>query len=186
MLGKKPEFTPATKARMLYDEDHVYVIFRVEDRYVRAVAKGTQGPVWQDSCVEFFFSPQGGKPGPYFNLEVNCGGTALMHYNITPRQDVRPLETADVEKIEIAHSLPRIVSPEITEPTVWTVEYRIPIAVLQKYGPCQRPRPGVRWRANFYKCGDETSNPHWLTWSPITNGKVDFHQPEFFGVLKFE
>ena len=23
------------------------------------------------------------------------------------------------------------------------------------------------WRANFYKCGDDTSHPHWAAWSPL-------------------
>ncbi len=40
----------------------------------------------------------------------------------------------DMARIEIAHSLPRIVDPELTEPTTWTIEYRLPLDVLEKYG----------------------------------------------------
>ena len=38
-------------------------------------------------------------------------------------------------------------------------------------------------RANFYKCGDKTAHPHYLSWSPIDTPKPDFHRPEFFGEL---
>jgi hypothetical protein len=44
---------------------------------------------------------------------------------------------------------------------------------------------GQAWRGNFYKCGDETSHPHWGMWAPIREG-FTFHQPRFFGTLHFE
>jgi hypothetical protein len=171
--------------KLLYDDQNIYAIFRVQDRYVKAVAQTYDGNVWQDSCVEFFFAPWNEKPMQYFNFEVNCGGTGLLHYNRVPRRDFEVIDTADMGKIEIAHSLPRLVDPEITEPVTWTLEYRLPIRMLEIYARCTHPRRGITWRANFYKCGDETSNPHWLTWSEITNNKLDFHQPQFFGVLEF-
>jgi hypothetical protein len=68
----------------------------------------------------------------------------------------------------------------------WTLEYRIPVRVLAKYSKVQRPAPGVRRRAHFYKCADETSRPHWLTWSPVTSAAPAFHRPEYFGTPSFE
>ena len=38
-------------------------------------------------------------------------------------------------------------------------------------------------RANFYKCGDCTAHPHFLSWSPIDTPNPDFHRPDFFGEL---
>ena len=93
---------------------------------------------------------------------------------------------SDYGKMTIAHSLPKIVDPEITEPVTWTVEYRIPIEIVKKHCPTTSPATGVTWRANFYKCADDSSHPHWLTWSPVDFPKPQFHLPEFFGVLKFE
>jgi len=40
--------------------------------------------------------------------------------------------------------------------------------------------------ANFYKCGDETSVPHFVTWNPVNSANPDFHKPDFFGKLRFE
>jgi hypothetical protein len=185
-MGAMPKFKPAVQAKMMYDDANVYVIFRAEDRYVRCIANQINGRVWEDSCVEFFFSPDTKLPERYFNLETNCGGTALMHYHVNPKKENPDLEVEDIKKIEIAHSMPQQVDPEITEPTTWTLEYRIPLAVLEKVSAVTRPGHGVIWRANFYKCADKSSNPHWITWSPVENDKPNFHLPRYFGVLEFE
>ena len=54
-MGRIPGFQPAVKAKMMYDDGNLYVIFHVIDRYVRCVTNSINGPVWEDSCVEFFF-----------------------------------------------------------------------------------------------------------------------------------
>ena len=51
-----------------------------------------------------------------------------------------------------------------------------PGIILVQYCGGAPPVPGDRWRANFYKCGDETSHPHWASWSPV--GRLDFHRPQ--------
>jgi hypothetical protein len=185
-MGELSAFKPAVQAKMMYSNENIYIIFRVSDQYVYCITKNINGPVWEDSAVEFFFAPDTSLPLSYFNLEINCGGTPLMHYNLIPRKEFKKISIEDIEKIEIAHSLPKIVDPEITEPVTWTIEYRIPIDVLRKYSNVTQPKPGIIWRANFYKIADKTSNPHYLTWSKVDNDKPNFHLPQFFGILKFE
>lgn len=185
-MGDIPKFRPITQAKMMYDEDNLYLIFRVKDRYVRCIEKDYNGLVYEDACVEFFFSPDPGFPERYFNLEINCGGTPLMRYNIVPRKEFKLLEKVDFEKIEIAHSLPKIVDPEIKEPVTWTIEYRLSLAMLEKFSKITHPKQGVTWRANFYKIAEKGSNVHFITWAVIEREKPDFHLPQFFGILKFE
>lgn len=184
-MGDKPEHFPETSAKVLYDNKYIYVIFRVADRYVRAVAREYQGPVWEDSCVEFFLTPGSDISKGYFNIETNCGGTILFRHQTAPKENMRPLKSAEFDRIEIAHSLPKVIEPEITEPVTWTLEYRFPIEILERYQQVSRPRPGVKWRANFYKCADKTSQPHWLTWSFVAHDSPNFHLPEHFGTLEF-
>jgi hypothetical protein len=185
-MGEVPAFRPVVKAKMLYDNENIYVIFKVEDRFIRCVTKDVNGPVCEDSAVELFFSPDEDAPEKYFNLETNCGGTPLMFYNIIPRKDFKILDPADIQQIEISHSLPQIINPEIAGPVTWTIEYRIPVSLLKKYSNVTQPKPGSVWKANFYKCADKTSNIHYLTWAHVTNDQPDFHLPQFFGDIKFE
>lgn len=186
-MGDKPAHFPKTQARVMYDDEALYVIFRVEDQYVRAVAQKHDDRVCSDSCVEFFFIPGTDASKGYFNLEMNCGGTMLFHFQIIPRKDSVALRNEDLERMQVAHSMPRNVDPEIAAPTTWTVEYRLPLSILPNYcNDIVKPGPGVRWRANFFKCADHTSHPHWLTWSRVDRPRPDFHVPEYFGTLQFE
>jgi hypothetical protein len=178
---------PRTLARLLYYASGIFGIFRVEDRYVRSVRTRYGDPVYKDSCVEFFVKPRPDKG--YFNFEFNCGGTFLCSYITDPERTpegfrefiVLPWEDAKV--VIVKHSLPEVTEPEIVDPLTWTLEFFIPFSLLEKYAGQVSPMSGISWRANFYKCGDETSHPHWASWQPVP--KLNFHMPEYFGMIRF-
>lgn len=185
-MGTVSPFKPTVEAKMMYDDENVYIIFRVKDRFVKSSVTKINGCVSCDSCVEFFFSPDMNEPLKYFNLEINAGGTPLMQYATMPRKQYINLDPEVIKQIEIAHSLPSVVDPELTEPTTWTIEYRLPLSVLRKHANITNPAPGVVWKANFYKTGSKTSNPNYLTWNFVDNPRPDFHLPQFFGIIKFQ
>ena len=182
---KSSEHRPRTQAKLIYDEDQIGLIFRVEDRYVRCVHTDRNSLVCVDSCVEFFVEPVAGRG--YFNFEINCGGTILLHYNAqsaTVHHDPVEVNDARLDKVRIYHSMERVVDPEITDPVNWIVEFRVPYEVFEAYvGPVDR-KPNTFWRANFHKCGDHTSHPHWAMWNEIP-GELGFHKPEFFAPIRF-
>jgi len=185
-LGDKPVHFPKTQAKVLYDDENIYIFFTVEDQYVRSVAKAHHGEVWKDSCVEFFFTPGEDISQGYFNVEANCGGFILLNHQTLRGVETQIIDVADINDLTIEHSMPNSVMPEVAEPTTWTLKYALPLAVIEKYAPFKKPAPGVKWRANFYKCADDTSHPHWLTWSVIEKTKLDFHLPQYFGTIEFE
>ena len=183
---------PHTQARILYDDNHLALIFRVEDRYVRAVSENFGDPVSSDSCVEFFVSPYAmGLTDPYFNFEFSCGGTLLLRRcsSSSERQwgrNNRLIAESDAKLIIVAGTMPKTVDPEIAEPTTWTLEYHIPLSLFHQYFlECPPPGEGTEWKANFCKCGDRTSHPHWGTWAPIESDSPSFHQPDSFRPLRF-
>lgn len=186
---RSTDHRPITRASVLYDTDHLYVRFEVEDRYVRCVHAGYQQMVCLDSCVEFFVRP--GAAGGYFNFEVNCGGSLLLYYIEDWRRvpggfaGYTTVDAALGEHVKILHSLPPRVDPEIVDPVRWFVMLTIPLSVLRAYAAFAGPSHGDVWSGNFYKCGDRTSHPHWASWSPIGE-RLDFHQPERFGQLLFD
>jgi hypothetical protein len=189
-MGKLPAFKPQVEAKMMYDYENVYVIFRVKDRFVHSLVQEYNGNVSGDAAVEFFFAPDTHFPLRYFNLEVNAGGTPLMFYIMAPppypKAKYIKLDSVDIKQIEIAHSLPKIIDPEITNRVTWTLEYRIPLSMLEKFSNVTRPELGVVWKANFYKTASLSSNPHWITWVVVDSPKPNFHLPKFFGTLKFQ
>jgi hypothetical protein len=180
---------PVTKAKVLHDNEAVYVLFKVEDKYVRAVAEKNQDSVCRDSCVEFFVKPKEDKG--YFNFEINCGGTILLSYVRDPERtengfkDFEYVSDENLKKIEIYHSMPKNVEPEIEDDTVWYIEYRVPKSMFEAYVGELGELSGQTWTANFYKCADETSHPHWAMWNPVTE-PLNFHKPECFQPIHFE
>lgn len=185
-MGQKPAHLPKTHAKLLYDKKFIYVFFHVEDRFVRAILKNYSESVCLDSCVEFFFTPNEDILSGYFNIEINCIGTMLFNHQIKRGGNPKVIKMSDAEQIKRFTSLSGVIDPEITEPVDWTIEYNVPIGILKKYARVLKPAPGVIWHANFYKCADETSHPHWLTWAPVQFPSPNFHMPEYFGVLEFE
>jgi Carbohydrate-binding family 9 len=186
-MGKEPAHQPKAQAKAAYDDQFLHFIWKVEDNYVLARRTEHQQDVWCDSCVEFFFTPGGDpKERGYFNLETNCTGVKLFGIHVAGSKEEGKLTAGEFESIVTASSLKGPIAPEVERPTTWTLEYKIPLSLLEKYGKIERPKPGVTWRGNFYKCADDSSRPHWLTWSPVTNAEPSFHLPQYFGVLTFE
>ena len=178
---------PHTRARLLYDDEAVYGIFHVCDRYVRCVRTEFYQPVCKDSCVEFFVQP--GNADGYFNFEFNCGGAFLFRYQgdrSDPQNRIVPVKPSpeEVRMIRVYHSLPDVVDPELPEETEWVLEFAVPFALFARYVGPLGETGGQQWRANFYKCGDETSHPHWASWAPLA--EESSHQPRCFGSILFE
>lgn len=143
--------------------------------------------VWKDSCVEFFVQPKSAKG--YFNFEFNCGGAFLVCYivdwtrTVTMFKDFTRVPEPLAKNVSVKSSLPKVVDPEIQEPCDWTLGFFIPFSLLEHYvGPLGKIE-GQTWRGNFFKCADETSHPHWASWSPVD--ELNFHLPRCFGDLEF-
>lgn len=163
-------------------------MFRVEDRYVRCVHLAYQSPVYRDSCVELFVEPVPGRG--YFNFEVSCGGGLLTSHIVDPTRTgagfarFTPLDEASGGRVGVRTSLSGPIDPERVGPLAWTAALRIPFGLFQPFVGEVAPREGDMWRANLFKCADDSSHPHWASWAPIGE-RLDFHQPDRFGALVF-
>jgi Carbohydrate-binding family 9 len=163
-------------------------IFDVRDQYVRSVRTNYADEVWKDSCVEIFLQPRPERG--YFNLEMNAGGAHLCCYIEDPERVAGGFKKftrlpAEIGRmIEVRSSLPKVVDPEIVELVTWQLNFFAPFEVFEAYVGTQGELRGQRWRANFYKCHDEGSHPHWASWAPVD--EFNFHLPRCFGTLCFE
>lgn len=179
---------PRTFVRLLHDLNGIHGIFKIHDQFVRSTRTQYGDQVWKDSCVEFFFQPK--SDHGYFNFEFNGGGAFLCCYITNPervsggfKEFVKiPFENA--RSIKIRSSLPPIVSPEISEPIIWTLQFFIPFRLLEGFvGPLEKTK-GQQCRGNFFKCADESSHPHWASWTPVD--ELNFHLPRCFGTIEFD
>lgn len=183
-MGDLPAFQPVVRAKMMYDKENLYLIYKVDDKQVRIQNTKFNSSVSTDACVEFFFSPDVEWPLRYFNLEINAGGTGLMAYHFEGKRV--NLKEEDFKVVEIAHTLPKYLEKEIAEPVTWYLEVKLPLEMIRKYGIVTQPKKGITWKANFYKTSSRSTNPHYITWSEVKNPKPQFHLPQYFGTIIFK
>ena len=168
-------YAPLCGGRVARTRDALVVDFRVSGLDLRARNTADNGRQWEDSCVEVFI--QDPEDGNYYNFEINALGKVLAckgpeRHNRTPRP---------AEEMEQILRLTQMEGGPLEQEGIhtWRVGVVIPFRLLG-IDPERLPRS---IRANFYKCGDKTAHPHFLSWSPVETPKPDFHRPEFFGEL---
>lgn len=171
---------PAVTVRILHDDSNIYIHFHVVDNEIRAVSDSDNGPVWEDSCCEFFISPD--MDDFYYNFECNCIGTLLLHSGKPGSRTSAPKEI--YESVKRWSSLGKAPFDNIIKDCAWDLVEIIPTTALYKHSI-----PGFSGKemsCNLYKCGDKLSHPHFLSWSPITLESPMFHCPQFFSKIIFE
>ena len=172
-------YAPKVKFRIAHTGNFILINYRVVEKAVRAVAETDNGNVWEDSCCEFFFSPSA--DNMYYNIESNCAGKILFASGNT-RHDRKRYPLDFVSKIDRWSSLGDGVFDErsISEP--WEMCLAIPVSMFEGVGQLS----GMTSHANFYKCGDKLSTPHFLSWNLVETEKPDYHRPDYFGEIIFE
>lgn len=173
---KEAPYTPDCNGSIARTASHLAVMFHVRGLDLRATQIEDNGRSWEDSCCEFFVTDP--YDGTYYNFELTCIGS-LLSSKRKSRLDSVLREKEDVARV-IRHSSLAHEETEISDRIFsWTVAMLIPYDLIG----IDRDNVPVSVRGNFYKCGDLTAHPHFLSWNPIGTPKPDFHRPEYFGEL---
>ncbi len=169
-------YEPFCQVQIAWHESGFYLHYEVKESHVLTTQKGITGNVWKDSCVEFFMSLDNGFS--YYNFECNAVGSRLLNYK---NGQAKKESTQEVlEKIIVQTSLPLFTNLDIKEETHWSLSAFLPVHLFNGL----TLSVGKKMRGNFYKCGDQTTQPHYLSWTTIHHAKPNFHLPEFFGYLE--
>lgn len=170
-----PTVDISATAGLCYDEEAIYVRLASKEAQIRAELTGALDQPCQDSCLEFFFSPIP-EDGRYFNIEFNPN--CCMYLGFGSGRD------------DLIRLLPQASNPFCPKAARtaggWEITYQVPVSFLRCFFPDFTPASGKTMRANFYKCGDLTSQQHFFSWNMVTSETPDFHRPCDFGILKFE
>lgn len=173
-------YKPELKFRIAHAGTEIWLKFYVSEKYIRALETRTNGDVYKDSTVEFFIAPDNEN---YYNFEFSCIGTIHVGYG-PGRADRKAVKPELAEKIEIKSSLGDQPFEEKQGDFKWEMMIKIPIDCFA-FDELSSFKE-LHAKGNFYKCGDETSEPHFVTWNPVKTRMPDYHRPEFFGEIEFE
>lgn len=163
-----PPVDIAACAKIGWTEDALMVRLEAHEALIRAEETGPLGHPWEDSCLEFFLSPVAGDPR-YINIEFNPNACCRLGLG-----DGR-------ERIQLLPERNWLEPEVFTAPEGWGITYRVPFALLKMLFPAFTATPGTVIRANCYKCGDKTAQPHFFSWNRVTSETPNFHRPQDFG-----
>ena len=167
-----PDYGISARGKIFHDGRSLSVRLQAKEKDIRAEYMVPPAPVWEDSCLEFFFMPEAADC--YLNYEINPNG--CLHLAFGPdrknREIIVPPDPKEAFRIRTGRT-----------PDGWEAEFRISRDFLRTY------YPGFTFtgilRANVYKCGDRTAHSHYLAWNPVETPEPDFHRPEYFGEMVF-
>jgi len=163
---------PDVKVYLGYCDQRLWLHYLVGNDFIRAVYHEDQEPVWQDSCVEFFVK----QIDIYRNFEFNSLGVCLSAFGPDRNSRTR-LDNTSLAQIMRFPSLSIGNLPSENLPANWSLTVAIPLELMGL-------KPGNQFMANFYKCGDKTKVPHYLSWAKIATSAPDFHQSGFFAQVE--
>ncbi|MBS0011145.1 MAG: hypothetical protein KFF49_07030 [Bacteroidales bacterium] len=175
------DYKPEVHFKIAYGPNEIYLKYYVSEDYVKAEKTGINQDVYKDSCVEFFVSPA--DDGIYYNFEFNSIGACLAGSG-TGRHNSQRTDPAKLDGLRCLPSLGNKAFSERKGKQEWTLTVAIPTDVFFRHGIGNLQ--GKMFRANFYKCGDDLTKPHYLTWNPVLSENPDFHRPEYFGLISFD
>lgn len=171
-------YHPEVQFAIAHGNDAVFIKYFVKEKTVRAVHHTLNSPVYKDSCVEFFIGFNN-EPA-YYNFEFNCIGAHLIGYGEdNQNRQFLPSHISPLIKYKAA-----LINDENQQTIGWELTLMIPVAAF--YFHTIQTLQGLQCAANFYKCGDELPEPHFVTWANIQWPQPNFHVRRFFGALEFE
>jgi len=179
-LDGKPA-SAATEARLLWDDEHLYVAFLAEDANVSGAFSGDDEKLYTSNVVELFLNPSGDGAN-YDEIEV-APTNALFDASFTggPRKG---MDLSWSSHARHAVHVDGTLNDARDADRGWTVELAIPFASLTGM-PRPRPARGDRWKFNLYRLRQGPGQPgEGQAYSPPMRG--DFHALDRFAWLRFE
>ncbi len=192
--GESPDFTSAeggptvpgrAEARLLWDDQNLYVFAHVEDTDVASKYDKDDTEMWREDCVELFIDADRNRRG-YVELQVNPHNAKFDKWIATTRAGASDLAWS--AKMESAVQVQGTLDDRGDTDTGWDVEIAIPL-VAAKGGDASMkvnipPKVGDRWNLNMVRV--EKPKKGGLaasSWNPITIS--DFHALDRMLTIEF-
>jgi hypothetical protein len=169
-----------TVARLLWDDDHLYVAFQAEDPDITTPFAKDDQPLYTSNVVEIFLNPSGDLKR-YDEIEL-APSNALFDASFTGRRQGMDLSWSSGARHAV--HLDGTLNDSRDVDRGWTAELAIPFANLTGM-PRPRPSRGDTWRFNLYRLRQGPGQAgEGQAYSPPMVG--DFHALDRFATLRFE
>ncbi|MCF7794625.1 MAG: carbohydrate-binding family 9-like protein [Candidatus Cloacimonetes bacterium] len=185
-----------TKAKLLWDEDNLYIAAEMEEPQLWATLKDHDSVIYFDNDFEVFLDPDWDTQN-YYEMEMNALNTTwdLLITQTYYEEDCHAIDSWEIAGMQTAVHLNGTLNDPEDEDIGWSLEIAMPWKVLEECANHNgAPQPQEMWRMNFSRVQWELdvvngryekkkkSENNWV-WSP--QGIIAMHYPEMWGVLVF-
>lgn len=192
----KPAPRFKTRAKMLWDDDYLYVAAELEEPDVWATLTKHDSVIFHDDDFEVFIDPNGDSH-EYYEIEMNALNTEWDLFLPKPYKDGGSADNSwEIPGLKTAVHVDGTLNNPSDRDTGWSVEMAFPWKVLGEYAHRRSPPgEGDQWRINFsrvewqirvddgkYRKLPGVPEDNWV-WSP--QGIIDMHRPEKWGFVQF-
>ena len=185
-LSKRPSGTHPYDAgfKLLYSKTGIYVLMSGSDRKLSASLAEDFLDLWHEDVFEFFFWPDERLP-IYFEYEISPLGRELpiLIPNVGGKfLGWRPWHYEGDRRSRKAVTTKGGGQTSGAQITGWTAEVFVPYKLLEPLAGVP-PKPGSRWRANFYRVDYDDGRATSWDWARVG---PSFHEYQKFGTLVFD
>jgi cellulose/xylan binding protein with CBM9 domain len=181
----KPTPRFRTRAKILWDDDYLYIGAELEEPDVKATLIEHDSVIFHNNDFEVFLKPSAEAPG-YFEFEINALNTGWdLYLNRPYREGGKADNSWDIPGLKTAVAIQGTLNNPGDKDRGWTVEMAFPWSAFASRLPVTKPNIGDQWRINFSRVEWKTGQPkqdNWV-WSP--QGLINMHVPEHWGYLHF-
>jgi uncharacterized repeat protein (TIGR03806 family) len=182
----QPKARTATKARLLWDREHLYFFAEMEDADLYADIKEHDGLTWENDVFELFFKPADDKPG-YYEFQVSAANTVMDMF--LPQRGAGGYRRfiGDGEfHVDAKVALKGTLNKWSDKDEGWSVEGKIPWRDFLRTGG--RPTVDEKWEFALcrYDYSVDFDGPDLSVCAPLDSSpQADFHHWEDYATLRF-
>jgi len=171
----------ATRARLLWDDDYLYLGYDVDDIDITAIYLNRDDPVYMDDAVEIFINPRANQTDIYFGLEMSVTGIIYDYFLHVPSRTF--VSQYDMQGLLLATHLRGTLNEREDTDAGWSLEVAIPWSNFSSMG--RRPTAGTVWKGQFNRWDGVRPDRTMSIWSDPLQTRAEPHIPTRFGDFVF-
>lgn len=171
-----------TIARLLWDDENLYVGYECEDTDIVAHYAKRDDPTYKDDAVEIFINPDPSQTDYYYGLEMNAKAVLYDYFCVFAKHF---LKRFNLEGAHLATNLRGTLNQTGDKDEGWSLEVSIPWKNFEEIAKKLPPETGSYWTANLNRWDGTEPNRRLSQWSNSGADRPNPHVPTRFGQLVF-
>jgi hypothetical protein len=177
----QPGAKQKTVARVLWDDDYLYIAYDCEDLDITAQYDQRDDPTYKDDAVEAFINPRPSQTTAYFGFEMNARSTVYDYITVP---GLFLLKRWNPIGVQIATYVDGTLNARGDQDRRWSLEVAIPLAELEGLAQA-KPKVGDVWSINLNRWDGVEPDRRLSVWSDSAQVRPNPHNAKRFGKMTF-